>query len=224
MDKLMLLSQINLFDELLMEELIEIDKLSEMKPVKKGTIILNPSQPIEALFLLKQGQCRLYRINEHGKQFTVDILVDGNIFGETSSFSVTDDSIYVEAMVDTYLCILGKEEFNHFIQKHPKIARKLINILSARLKDVYDMSEKIALGDVKQRVLFLLLKLSEKSGKRKNEWQSIDMRLTHSDIATMVGSSRETISALLSQLKKEGLIKKGLLYFSINVEKATEFL
>lgn len=224
MDKLMLLSQINLLDELPLEELKVIDKMSTMKPVKKGTIILSPSQPIEALFFLKQGQCRLYRINEQGKQFTVDILVDGNIFGETSTFSLTDDHIYVEAMVDSYLCVLGKEEFETFIEKNPKIALKLINILSARLKEIYDMSERIALGDVKQRVLFLLLKLSEKSGKRKNEWQSIDLRLTHSDIATMVGSTRETISALMSLLKKEGMIKKGLISLSINVDKANEIL
>lgn len=223
-DKLMLLSQINLLDELPMDELKVIDKMSEMKPVKKGTIILSPSQPIEALFLLKQGQCRLYKINEQGKQFTVDILVDGNIFGETSTLSLTDDHIYVEAMVDSYLCVISKTEFEAFIEKNPKIALKFINILSARLQEIYDMSEKIALGDVRQRVLFLLLKLSEKSGKRNREWQSIDMRLTHSDIAAMVGSTRETISALMSQLKKEGMIKKGIMSLSINVDKANELL
>jgi CRP-like cAMP-binding protein len=224
MDKLLYLSQINLLEEMPMEDLKVIDEMSEMKPVKKGTLILSPMKPIEALFLLKKGQVRLYRINSQGKQFTVDILVDGNIFGETSSFSLTDDHVYVEAMTESYLCIIGKLEFETFIEKNPKLALKLISILSSRLKETYEMSEKIALGDVKYRVLHLLLKLSEKIGKRKNEWQSIGIKITHMDIATMIGSSRETVSALMSQFRKDGIIKKSLTTFSIHVDKADEIL
>jgi CRP-like cAMP-binding protein len=223
LDKLFLLSQISLLDELPMEDLQIIDDLSEMKPVKKGTLILSPEKPIEALFFLKKGQVRLYRMNQNGKQFTVDILVDGNIFGETSTMSLTDDQIYAEAMIDTYLCILGKYEFENFIESNPKIAIKFINILSMRLKELYSLSEKIALGDVKYRLLYLLLKLSEKTGRRKNEWQTIEMKLTHQDVANMIGSTRETTSAIISQLKKDGFIKKGL-RLSINVEKASEVL
>ncbi|KPB03249.1 Crp/Fnr family transcriptional regulator [Bacillus sp. CHD6a] len=222
-DKLFLLSQISLLDELPIDDLKVIDEMSQMKPVKKGTIILSPEKQMEALFLLKKGQVRLYRLNSKGKQFTVDILVDGNIFGETSTMSLTDDQVYAEAMTDTYLCILGKEEFEEFIENNPKIALKFINILSARLKEVYSLSEKIALGDVKYRILYLLLKLSEKTGKRKKEWQTIEMRVTHQDMANMIGSTRETTSAVISQLKKEGIVKKTIL-FSVHVDKALELL
>ncbi|MYL35031.1 cyclic nucleotide-binding domain-containing protein [Pontibacillus yanchengensis] len=224
MDKLLMLSQISLFDELPKEELMVVDEMSEMKPVKKGTLILSPESPIEALFLLKQGQVRLYRMNSQGKQFTVDILVDGNIFGETSTMSLTDNEIYAEAMTDTYLCILSNEDFEQFIQTNPNIALKLIDILSTRLKEVYTISEKIALSDVKNRLLYLLLMLSEKTGRRKNEWQTIEMKLTHHDLANMIGSTRETTSAIISQLKKEGYIKKGIQHFSVNAEKTKELL
>ncbi|WP_421379791.1 Crp/Fnr family transcriptional regulator [Bacillus salacetis] len=223
MDKLTLLSHISLFEELPMEELEIIDELSEMRPVKKGTVITSPDQPIPALFLLKEGQVRLYRMNHQGKQFTVDILTGGNIFGETSTLSLTDDDIYTEAMTDTYLCVIGVDEFEAFIEKNPKIALKFINILSNRLKEVYTLSEKIALSDVKYRILFLLLKLSEKTGKRKKEWQTINMKLTHADIAGMVGSTRETTSAMISALKKEGYIKKGL-KLSVHADKVQEAL
>ncbi len=206
-----------------MEELKIIDELSEMKPVKKGTVILSPNHPIQALFLLKEGQVRLYRMNYQGKQFTVDVLTGGNIFGETSTLSLTDDQIYAEAMIDTYLCVISREDFEAFIEKNPKIALKFIHILSNRLKEVYSLSEKIALSDVKYRLLYLLLKLSEKTGKRKQEWQTINMKLTHADIANMIGSTRETTSAILSQLKRDGFIKKGL-KLSVHVEKVEGIL
>lgn len=223
MDKLFLLSQISLLDELPMEDLQVIDEMSEMKPVKKGTLIFSPEKPIEALFLLKKGQVRLYKINQSGKQFTVDILVDGNIFGETSTLPLTDDDTYAEAMTETYLCIISKAEFETFIEQNPKIAIKLINILSTRLKELYSLSEKIALGDVRYRIIYLLLKLSEKTGRRKNEWQSIEMKLTHQDVANMVGSTRETTSAIMSQLKKEGFIKKTL-RLCVHVDRVNKVL
>jgi CRP-like cAMP-binding protein len=224
MDKITLISHINLFDELPMKEIEVLDNMSTMQPVKKGTVIISPIKPIKALFLLKKGQVRLYRVNAQGKQFTTDILVDGNLFGETTSFSITDNEMYVEAMTDTYLCTMAKDEFETFIEKNPQIALKLINILTSRLKDTYDLSERIALGDVKYRVLYLLVRLSERSGKRKNEWQTIEMRLTHNDIATMVGSTRETVSSIISQLRKDGLLKRGLLYYSIDADQVKEKL
>ncbi|TCI48323.1 MULTISPECIES: Crp/Fnr family transcriptional regulator [Exiguobacterium] len=223
MDKLTLLSHISLFDELPMQELKVIDEMSKMRPVKKGKVIVSPDAPIPALFLLKEGQVRLYRMNQHGKQFTVDILTSGNIFGETATLSLTDDDLYAEAMTDTYLCTIGVDEFEQFIEKNPKIALKLINILSVRLKEVYALSEKIALTDVKYRILFLLLKLSEKSGERKKDWQTINMKLTHADIAAMVGTTRETTSVIMSNLKKDGYIKKGL-RLSIHADKVQQAL
>ncbi|MBH0231692.1 Crp/Fnr family transcriptional regulator [Halobacillus yeomjeoni] len=223
MDKLSLLSEISLFDELSRDELMIIDEMSEMNPVKKGSIILSPDHPIEALFLLKKGQVRLYRMNDQGKQFTMDILVDGNIFGETSTVTLTDDQMYAEAMTDTYICTLSHKDFEQFIEKNPKIALKLIDILSSRLKDFYSLSEKIALSDVRQRLLFLLLMLSEKTGRRKKNWQTIEMKLTHQDLANMIGATRETTSAVMSQLKKEGYLRK-IRYLAIDADKTKDHL
>ncbi|WP_227394666.1 Crp/Fnr family transcriptional regulator [Jeotgalibacillus aurantiacus] len=224
MDKLTLLSHINLFDELPMDELKKIDQSSTMTPVKKGTQLLIPGQSLDILFILKKGQVRLYRMTPNGKQFTTDILVDGNVFGETDSFTLTDQETYAEAMTDSYICTMNKEKFEQFIRSSPDVSLKLIQILSNRLKETYDLSEKIALADVRYRTLFLLLKMSEKSGKREKEWQSIQMKLTHEDIATMVGSSRESISLLMSSLKKEGFVKKTIRGYAIKADDIQKIL
>ncbi|WP_335872355.1 Crp/Fnr family transcriptional regulator [Bacillus sp. 2205SS5-2] len=222
-EKLFLLSQISLFEELPQDELMQIEEMTDMKPIKKGSIILSPSSPLKSFFLLKKGQVRLYRMNSAGKQFTVDVLTDGNVFGETSTLILTDNDMYVEAMTDTYLCILSPQDFETFLVRNPIIALKFINILSTRLNDLYSLSEKIALADVKYRILYLLLKLSEKTGVRKKEWQSIKLKLTHQDIANMVGSTRETTSSLMSQLKKDGFIKKGI-HFSVHADQVKKEL
>ncbi|OZM57388.1 cAMP-binding protein [Lottiidibacillus patelloidae] len=224
MDKLLYLSQINLFEEMPMDELEAIDHISEMQPMKKGNLILGPTKPNRALYLLKKGNVRLYRSSEDGKQLTVDLLGDGNVFGETSTFSLNDDQTYAEALTDVYLCVIGKDEFTVLMEQYPKLAIKFIEILSARLKETYEMSESLALRNVRYRILSLLLKLSEKFGRRSKEWQTIDVKVTHHDIASMIGSTRETVSATMAQLKKDGFIKKSPLTFKINADKTTEFL
>ncbi|CAM3785051.1 Crp/Fnr family transcriptional regulator [Alkalicoccus chagannorensis] len=208
MDKLTLLSQINIFEELPMQELELIDAMSDMQPFPRGQTIFSPEKPIPALFLLKQGQVRLYRLNSQGREFTVDILTDGNIFGETSSVVLTDDTVTAETMTDTYVCIISREQFEKLIEQNPSIAMKLIDVLSARLSDVYKLGETLALQDVRHRLLYLLYHLSCKNGRRVNEWQTIDFKLTHQDLANMIGSTRETTSAAMSRLTKEGLVKK----------------
>jgi len=224
MDKLTLLSHINIFDELSTNDLKMIGQNSTMIPIKKGTQILVPYEELDVLFFLKEGQVRLYRLTSEGKQFTTDILVNGNVFGATQSIMLTDQQTYAEAMTDCNICTMDKEKFEDFIRETPEVSLKLIQTLSNRLKDTYDLSEKIALGDVRFRTLFLLLKMSEKSGHRHSEGQSIEMKLTHEDIATMVGSSRESISLLMSKLKKEGLLKKDRHGYSIKADELKEIL
>ncbi len=223
-DKVTLLSKISLFEELSMDELKLVDAISTMRPVKKGTVVLSPSHPLQALFLLKKGQVRLYRLNSEGRQFTTDILVDGNVFGQTDTFALTDSETYAEAMTDTYLCIMAQEEFKAFMAQRPNLAMKLLNILSERLRETYDLSERIALADVRSRILYLLIRLSERRGRRQGAWQTVDMRLTHWDLATMVGSSRETVSAIMSELKRNGMLRRRLFAYALNADKAREQL
>ncbi len=219
-NKEFLLSQIRLFDELPMSDIKVIDHMSVMRPVKRGTLILSPLQQTRALFLLKKGQVRLYRANEQGRQFTIDILTDGNVFGQTESFSLTDDDTYVEAMLDTYLCVMAKEQFEVFLAQRPELAMKLLSLLSERLRYTCDLSQQIALADVKSRVLYLLLRLSDRAPVQKGDWRRVNMRLTHADVATMVGASRETVSLVFSELRKTGVLKKRLLSYMLNAEKA----
>ncbi|MEC3883617.1 Crp/Fnr family transcriptional regulator [Halobacillus sp. HZG1] len=223
MDKQTLLSEVNLFEELTKEELMDVAAISEMKKVAKGEVILTPEHPAEHLYILKKGQIRLYRTNQQGKQFTLDILKDGNLFGEASTLTLTDYEMYAEAMTDTYVCLMSREEFERFMEKYPKIKLRLVQLLSSKLNDFYKRSEKIALGEVRERILYLLLMLSEKSGRRHQEWQTVEMKLTHQDIATMIGATRETTSAEISRLNKEGYLKKDQV-LSIDAEKAKTHL
>lgn len=219
MDKLLYLSQINLLNSMEKDALMEIERITTMNSVKKGKIIFSPHQSIEGLFLLKKGQVRLYRINPEGKEFTVGLLGAGNIFGEIESFSTGTNDTYVEAISDTLLCLLKKEDFEKFIKERPEIALKMIKLLSERLREAQDMLEKLALSDVRSRITYLLLKLADTFGQPQGDFQRIDAPLTHQDLANMVGSTRETVSSILAIMVKENLILTGRKELLVNRDR-----
>ncbi|WP_141725790.1 Crp/Fnr family transcriptional regulator, partial [Staphylococcus aureus] len=99
---------------------------------------------------------------------------------------------------------------------------KFIEILSTKLKEMYETGQEIALDNVKDRIIALLIKLSSKFGQEDDEWKTINVKITHQDIATMIGSTRETVSILMGELKKEGIVKKQFTYLKINIKKIKE--
>ncbi|MDP5275750.1 Crp/Fnr family transcriptional regulator [Chengkuizengella axinellae] len=224
MDKLWYLSQISVFDELPMEDLMELDKMAPMSTIKKNTIIQTPENYHEGMYFIKEGKLRLYKINAEGKQFTLGILGKGNIFGEIDSFSFGTKDVFIETIEETLLCSLSKNHFENFIEKHPRLALRFLKALSDRLRERDAMLEKLAFGDIRTRTLHLLLKLSEQFGIKDGEYYKIDLPLTHQELANMIGATRESVSVLLKELVKEEIIRTGRKSVHLKVDIAKEQL
>ncbi|NBI27512.1 Crp/Fnr family transcriptional regulator [Chengkuizengella marina] len=224
MDKLSYLSQISVFDELPREDLMELDKMAPMSTIKKNTIIQTPEKYREGMYFIKEGKLRLYKINTEGKQFTLGILGKGNVFGEIDSFSFGTKDVFIETIEDTLLCSLSKTHFEQFIEKHPKLALRFLRALSDRLRDRDAMLEKLAFGDIRTRILHLLIKLSEQFGIKDGDYYKIDLPLTHQELANMIGATRESVSVLLKDLVNEEIIRTGRKSIHLKMELAKEHL
>lgn len=224
MNKLWYLSQISLLDALPMEDLMEIDKMAPMTKLKKGELIQTPDSFREGLYFLKQGKLKLYKINPEGKQFIVSILGTGNVFGEIDSFSLGTRDTFIETVEETMLCSLGKQFFEQFLIERPHLAVKMMKELSALLQERDAMLAQMALGDVRKKVLHLLVKLGQKFGVPDGVHHKIDMPLTHQEIGNMIGSTRETVTVALNELAKEDVIKTGRMSVHIDLTRAIELL
>lgn len=221
-DKLWYLSKISIFETLPAEDLQEIDRMAPMShfnAVPKGTMIQTPGNEKDGLFFVKLGKLRLYKINEDGRQFTLGILGQGNMFGEIESFSLGTKGIYIETMEETLICSVLKDDFNHFLSQRPLLAMKFLKELSDRLQERDELLEKLALGDLKEKVLYLLVKLAEKFGIKDKEYMRIDIPLTHQELANMIGATRESVTLVLQELSKESLIQTGRMSIKVNLPK-----
>ncbi|UOE53460.1 Crp/Fnr family transcriptional regulator [Cytobacillus oceanisediminis] len=214
MDKIKYLSRIQLFGDLDLEELKKYESVTPMKVVKKGTIISSPHMNQKILYLIKSGKVRLYRLTESGKEFTVDILETGHVFGEIGTFTTGSENLYAEAWEDSVICRIDRVQFEKIIRENPSISLKLLELISSRLKEVEELLEYMAYSSARKRLLFLLNKLTEKFGNKLSksspgDWIALDIHITHQELAMMMGSIRETVSALLNELNAEGIVRKA---------------
>lgn len=210
MDNIQYLSQFNLLNSLSMEDLIEMEQLTLITTFPKNTFIQTPETFSEGLYFVKKGQLRLYKVNAQGKQFTSDILNEGNVFGEMDIISFGTRENFIETIEESHICLMNKERFENFLIQRPQFMMTLLKVLSNRVIGMSQLTQNLALGKLHDKVLYALIKLSDQFGLTgDNEYYKIDFPISHQEIANLVGATREAVTVVLQELVKEEVIKTG---------------
>jgi CRP/FNR family cyclic AMP-dependent transcriptional regulator len=195
-----------LFQDLTEFELHTLGKVSQPTLVPKREFVYTPDQPSDRVYMLKKGRVRITKLSETGKHFTLVILEPGDIFGEEAVLGGAYRRYYAEVLDDAHICAIDRKAFESVIANNPKISLRLAKIVEQRLEDVQDTLETIVFYDVQTRLARLLLKLSDLHGQAAGEETRIGIKLTHEDIASLIGSTRETTSKILNEFRSLGWI------------------
>ncbi|UCD83725.1 MAG: Crp/Fnr family transcriptional regulator [Deltaproteobacteria bacterium] len=201
-----LIRNVNIFSDLKDREVDKILEIVEKKDFIKDSTILTQDDLGDALFIIVSGRVKVVLMGEEGKEITLSTLKEGAFFGEMSLLDGEPRSASVVALEDSSLLIMKRDEFLNQIRKSPGIALKIMIEMSKRLRRADEKIGSLALLDVYGRIAQVLIQLakSEEGGTKKAI--IIKKRPTHQEIANMVGTSRETVSRVLSDLSKEGYI------------------
>jgi len=217
-----LLKNVPLFSELSPGELEELLELSEKRRYPKGSIVLYKGDVGQVLYLILKGKVKVVLFDENGKEIILSMLKSGNYFGEMSAFDQMPRSATVITVEDSEFLVISQKSITDQIEKNPKIALKLLSEMSRRLREADEQISNLALLDVRGRVAQILLKLYKGTNVRKGEDYRIVPRPALKDIAAMSGTSRETVSRVLSEFSKRGLIsltkENIIIYGKLEVE------
>ena len=193
------ITQVPIFSNLNMEEMIEVAMTTTQREYRKGEAIYLEGEPSKNLFVIHRGKVKISKLSEEGKEQIIRILYEGDFMGELSLFTQSPFMNNAEALETTSVCIVDGKKLNELIEKYPSISLKIMRELSSRLEKTERLIESIGLGTVEQRVAEILLKLS-------NDHNEIHLSISKKDLAAHIGMSQETLSRKLSSFQDEGWI------------------
>ena len=205
-NKIWYLQKTNLFKEMSPEEMKELDRITVEESVKKKAAVFFPGDPSRQIYILKVGHIKISRVSEEGREVTLALLEPGDIFGELEVLQDSPRDTLAEALDDSQLCVIQKEQFLSMIHRKPEYSYRLIKLIGFRLKKIENRVEDLVFRDVHSRVALLLWQFSKDYGRTTPKGIRIEIKVTHQDIANLIGSIRETVSSVLGEFKKEGLI------------------
>jgi CRP-like cAMP-binding protein len=205
-----LLSEIELFSELNEGELQEVAAHAQIRKVPTDTTIFYEGDPADAVFVVVNGRVKVVTTSSDGKEFILTVLGSGQVFGEMGLLEVAPRSAAVITITEVELMVIKRDDFDRLIESSPTISRKLMAILSRRLRRANSKMESLAYMDVAGRLARYLLDMALDHGQRLGNGWVVVKRPTHSDIAHSIGTSRETVSRLINEFEEGfGLVNKG---------------
>lgn len=189
-----MLENVSLFADVPAHYRAELEKLSTLRKYAKNTVLVTEGDESTHLYVIRKGTVSCFLNNEDGRQVNLNYLHEGEYFGELSLIDGQPRSASVITITDCEILLVSRACVQDLIQKHPEFAMSLLCEVTRRVRELTDSVKDMALLDVYGRVSAALEKLSDENKRIHNP------KVTHQDIANMVGSSREMVSRIMKQL------------------------
>jgi CRP/FNR family transcriptional regulator len=206
MDKIWHLKRFNFFTCLSQSEMMEFSRNAIEKRFRKKEMIFLPGDRGDKVYLLKSGVVKISKYSKDGKEIILGMVNPGEIFGEMALVDKGPREHVAEALMDSYVCIVNRDHFMRYLQRNPEMSFHLTKIIGLKFKKLGQKVEDLVFRNVFQRLAGLLIHLVDAYGYDKHGKTYIYVKLTHYDIASLIGSTRETTTASLNEFKREGLI------------------
>ncbi|MDQ3761015.1 MAG: Crp/Fnr family transcriptional regulator [Actinomycetota bacterium] len=193
------LAEAALFRGLSHRDMADLGAHAPLRTVAAGQIVYNPLQPTSVLFITKRGRVRLHRLASDGRSITTAVLGPGTVFGEMDLLGLRMRATWAEALEPSELCLMNRTEVRELLFTDPRIALRIAEQLSNRLADLEQRLTDLTCKALNERLAATLCQLARHTPAEP-------IRLTHQQLAALVGATRERTTTALGELAKHNLI------------------
>lgn len=205
-----LLSKVELFAELDEGEMEQVSGVVQLRSLAKDTTIFNAGDPADAVYVVSSGKVKIVVTSTDGRDFILTVLGAGQVFGEMALLESAPRSAAAVTATQVDVLTLHRRDFDRLLSSSSALCRKLLKILSRRLRRANSKMESLAYMDVAGRLARYLLDLASDHGQDLGNGWIVVRRPTHADIAHSIGTSRETVSRMINEFEEGfGLANKG---------------
>lgn len=206
--KLCYLKDVDMFSCLTNEEYRIVDKCTSIQEIRKGETIYSQGTKDNNIYILLKGVVKITKLAPPGKETILDIVKAGTVLGDVAVVGSLEKDESAEVMENGLLCIMRKADFERLVQFIPGLAIRMAKIIGPgiRRRKLEAKLLDFLYSTVEQRLAKTFLSLLEDFGLPDNKGYVINIKLSHKDYADLVASTRETVTATLSKLRKNGVI------------------
>ena len=208
-EKLWYLKQCSLLRQLTPEELGPLEARSRSRQFARGAPIYLPADQADGVMLLTTGRAKICSFTDDGKQAILAFIDPGELFGELALFNPGEREEYAEAIEKSTVVLLPSDALRELIEQHPQVSMGISKLMGLRRKRVERRLKYLLFRSNRERIVSLLLELAEQYGRRTADGVELRIKLSHQDLASIIGSTRETVTVLLGELQADGFITTG---------------
>ncbi len=204
------LARIALFAEMEVTERANLAKQVHERHYNKGSVIFREGDPGEAAFFVCDGKVKIYRLSPDGIEQLMGLFGPGNPFGLVTALDSSPYPASAEAVEDSLIWCVRSEVLQRFLTGRPDLSAGVLREVGGRLRQAHGRAHSLAAHTVPQRVAEYLLDLAEKQGGSKESGPvSVRLTMTHQELGSYLGASRESVTRALSDIRRDGVIKSG---------------
>lgn len=181
-------------------------RLAERKRFSKGEFVFSTGGPGKNVYFLVRGRVKIYELSPLGREVILWFCFPGEIFGLAEVARGGGRVVNAQACEDSEVIAVSQEQFRAFLKGHPEVAFLSMQVLASRLRVLGEVLANLVSDDVNTRIAKLILRLGARYGKRAGKEIHLDIPLTHQEIADMVGTTRQTVTTVLGQWKRHGVL------------------
>jgi CRP-like cAMP-binding protein len=206
MNPLALLKQIPLFGTFQPADHEQLAGLLRRRNLKKGDVLFRKGDEGTALYIIIKGRMKITVPSKLGDEITLAILSQGDFFGEMALLDSLPRSADATAVEETLLYVLNRSDFLSFLIHNENAVRSILYALSSRLRKTDDFLTEVCFLNISARLARRLLEMSESLIHENNLESSMKLKLTQKDLASLLGTTRETINRELKILRDRGIV------------------
>ena len=203
------LSKVPILAPLLPDQLQILGDKFHKHHYRRGEVVFHQGDPSDRLHVILEGLIKISIISEEGREQGIAIIPPRQCFGEMGLVDGFPRSATATAMVETTTCTLIHEDFSQLQLQFPEVASEVTSLVSHRSRDLIETLGNIAFLDVPTRLAKTLLSLAEIYTDGLDESNSIEIPLSHADLACLVDTERETVTRTLGYFRRQGMLTTG---------------
>jgi CRP/FNR family transcriptional regulator, cyclic AMP receptor protein len=208
-EKFWYLKSCSLFECLSDEHVRRLESRAKSRTFKRGALVYVPSDLGDCVLLLISGRVKIFHNTQDGKQAVLAIIDPGELFGELAIATLEDGQRdeYAETMEASTIVLIPADDIRRMAAEHPSLSLGITKLMGLSRRRVERRLKSLLFRSNRERLVHLLFDLAEKYGRYTRDGGiSLGIHLSHQELASIIGSTRETVTLVLGELQAEGAI------------------